>query len=279
MAFVTLGVVSNVWARLLPDTPLEALCREAAHLGYGHVELRQGSLGAYEEGDTSGPPPPRVDELAQLRERAPGLTYNLAVDCAFLSAAVSPQDTLFQTQILAAQALDTDAPVLRLVDLTPAHACLNEEERAAQAEVVAGLAGAAWEQGVRLVLENSRQPLSVLLDVMARARVQLGDSVPAPQLCWDPANMLNTPLAVEDPHAAAVTLSPDDLYEFHFKQMRAQVLEKTVGDGDLDWTRLLGTLHPAGYRGPALFEIPPGEDIWDRLDESRRYIEGILARL
>ena len=52
-----------------------------------------------------------------------------------------------------------------------------------------------------------------------------------------------------------------------------------MGEGELDWTAILGALRDTGYRGPALFEIPGGPDIWDRLARSTAYIRGLLDPL
>ncbi len=41
----------------------------------------------------------------------------------------------------------------------------------------------------------------------------------------------------------------------------------------------LADLRERGYKGTALFEIPPGPEIWDRLQRSTAYINGLLDRI
>jgi sugar phosphate isomerase/epimerase len=64
---------------------------------------------------------------------------------------------------------------------------------------------------------------------------------------------------------------------YHFKQTRDGTMLGDTRDGDLDWRAISGALHGRGYTGPALFEIPGGDDAWDRLDASSRYVRGLFA--
>ena len=48
-----------------------------------------------------------------------------------------------------------------------------------------------------------------------------------------------------------------------------------VGPGDVDWPAQLAALKEIKYTGARLFEIPAGPDIWDRLERSRKYLEGV----
>ena len=48
-----------------------------------------------------------------------------------------------------------------------------------------------------------------------------------------------------------------------------------VCDGELDWAAQLAELQAIGYDGPALFEVAPHERIWENLEESRAYLQGL----
>jgi sugar phosphate isomerase/epimerase len=278
MPFLTLGVVSNVWGALLAETSIQALCAEAAGQGYGYVELRQRALGECEAAWAHAAPQPIPARLAELARNVPGLRFNLAVEEPFLSGDVPVDEEGFAVPVAAAAALGGEPPLLRLVDVTPAETRLPPDDFAAAVRRVNGLVRQAAREGVRLALENSRQPLSVLRELIEIASEEAGEADWAPLLCWDAANQA-TAVAPEDPHAFADQLRADRLALFHFKQLRGGVPQPEVDDGEIDWRRILRRLRDKAYRGPALFEIPPGPDIRARLDQSRRYIQGILREM
>jgi sugar phosphate isomerase/epimerase len=141
---------------------------------------------------------------------------------------------------------------------------------------VAGLAARLQASGVALALENSKQPVERLVALIGAALGSEPYDIPTPQICWDPHNQISQSLAAEDPVRTAATLDIGMLFEFHFKQAKEGVLQRDVSDGDIDWATLVHTLRERGYHGPALFEIPAGPDIWDRLERSTRYVSGLL---
>lgn len=280
MAWITLGVVSNVWSRLLPEHELADLCREAAARGFGHVELRQGSLGSGEHTRQPAEPPfPDPERLGALAAELPQMRFNLAIELPVTSQAVSPAAPLFAAAIEAARRVGGEEPLLRLVDLTPADRPLTSDAIEARGEDLAPLAIAAHRAGVSLAIENSRQPVSVVRRLIEVAHLRLADRAPTPRLCWDPANMLAAVGPLEDPVALAGDLHPWEVALLHFKQLRSGVLQHTVSDGDLDWYALLATLKARGYQGPALFEIAPDECAWEHLERSRAYIQSLLDRV
>jgi len=279
MSFLTLGVVSNGWAALLPASSLEEQCRKAVEAGYGYVELRQGALGGAELAASEGPPWPIPEALARVRQAVPELGLNLAVEAPFLARQVPPQHPYVLRCAAAANALGGSPPVLRLVDLSPVSGLPSEEALDARAAEIAALAQGLAQQGVALALENSKHPLGTLRAVLERAAAQLPAGVPAPRLCWDPHNQISQRLAPEDPVQTARDLSVPELFEFHFKQGRHSDLQPVVGDGEIDWQGILSILRQRGYRGPALFEIPAGPDIWERLERSTAYVRRLLAEV
>lgn len=275
---LTLGIVSNVWAALLDGSSLEALCGRAVEEGYGYVELRQGALGECERPGTVGGPVPDADRLGNLARRS-ALGFNLALAVPFFTPGAALDDGLFASAIEGTLALDTEAPpFLRLVDPTPARTRLDPDDFAACVDGLRTLVARAAEAGVTLALENSSRPLSALRQLIDVVGEQVHPEF-RPLLCWDPANMLTSPVEPEDPHAAIRSLAAADLALFHFKQLRGGAPQPEVAEGDIDWLRLLRPLAARGYDGPALFEIPPGEDAWERLGRSRGYVEGIHGAL
>jgi sugar phosphate isomerase/epimerase len=281
VSFITLGVVSNVWADLLRASSLEEQVHLAVEAGYGYVELRQRALGSCEErvaGDER--PWPLVVRLAGLRRSFPALGFNLAVEAPFLTGPVAAEEPYFQRCAQAAAAIGGPHPVLRLVDVSPAPAHLERQETIEElGQGVAELACDLCRQGVRLALENSRQPLMSLIRVIRRASLSLPEEVPIPQLCWDPHNQISQNFLAEDPVETARTLRTDELFEFHFKQGRNGQLQPDVAEGALNWRTILAVLHERGYQGPALFEIPPGPDIWERLERSTAYVRDIIEQI
>ncbi|MFN3650422.1 MAG: sugar phosphate isomerase/epimerase family protein [Armatimonadota bacterium] len=278
MEFVTLGVVSNVWGALFAESSLEAECERAVRAGYGYVELRQRAVPGGEEtvpGDDR--PWPLPDRLQALAARFPQLGFNLAVEAPFLTTPLDPNDPYLQRCVEAAVALGGNPPVLRLVDVSPASSLLSDPgEIRTLAEAVAAVARSLSHHGVALALENSRQPVAPLLQMLRLAGDSLSGGIPSPRLCWDPMNQAAQTLAPEDPLTTARDLSGPELFEFHFKQARNGELLPDVQDGDLPWSSLLLALRDGGFRGPALFEIAPGPDIWPRLDRSTAYIRSLL---
>jgi sugar phosphate isomerase/epimerase len=274
------GAVSNCWAVLLPASSLEAECRRGLSLGFRYVELRQRALGDAEERVSGDERPwPIPDRLAELARSLPELGFNLAVEAPFMTTPVSPDDPYLRCCAEAAKALGGSPPVLRLVDVSPAPALLNEAQVVELGRSMARLAEACAEMGVRLALENSKQPVSVLQQLMRHARAALNAGVSAPRLCWDAHNQVSQTFMAEDPLETARTVPVEELFEFHYKQVLHGQLQQDVADGELDWAAILRALAARGYRGPALFEIPPGPDVWERLERSNRYIHAVLSEI
>lgn len=280
MAAFHLGAVSNCWAAQLPETGLEAQCRAALERGFEYVELRQRALAECEErvpGDER--PWPLPEQLRRLRSRFPDLGFNLAVELPFLTEPVDPRSAYLDRLAEGALALaGSEGPLLRFVDVSPAPALLTADQVERLSESVAALTASLRERGVRTALENSKQPVGTLMEVIRR--VSDGpDGAPGPLLCWDAANQVQQTFVAEDPVETARATPAATLFEFHFKQLRDGVLLPGVGEGDLDWAAILSALAASGFEGPALFEIPPGDDVWKRLDEGAACVRGLLAAL
>ncbi|MBM3458528.1 MAG: hypothetical protein FJX77_08365 [Armatimonadetes bacterium] len=275
MSGLILGVVSNCWAAQLGEAGLEAECRRAAAEGWGYVELRQRALGRAEErvaGDDR--PWPIPDALAALAAAVPGTGLNLAVEAPFLTTVLDPEDPYLLRCAAAARALSPADPVLRWVDLSPAATLLDHDEAIDElGGSVANVARRLAVEGVRLALENSRQPVAALRAVIRRASLSLPERVRAPELCWDPVNQVMQQLQPEDPCLLAEEVGLGELFMFHFKQCRDGQVLPDMAEGDVDWARYVRIMRRRGYQGPALFEIPPGPDARERLIAGRNVVQ------
>jgi len=281
MAFVTLGAVSNCWSDLLQERSLLEECRRAATFGFGYVELRQRALGSCEERvDGDDRPWPIPSALAELRRDAPGLGFNLAVEAPFQTSVIAADDPYLARCVEAVLALGGDSPVLRLVDLSPAPALLDMDGVDRLGQSIARLARRLWASGVALALENSKLPVQTVRALIERGALDLPEEVPIPRICWDAHNQIAQRLEYENPVNTARTIGVEELFEFHFKQTHArELLPDVTGPGDLDWRDILQALHDRGYKGPALFELPAGPDIWDRLERSTTYIRELIVKV
>jgi len=116
-----LGVVSNAWTDLLPESSLVEQCLRGIPLGFTYVELRQRALGACEisvEGDNR--PWPAPARLKGLVEALPRFGFNLAVEAPFWSGTLDADDPYLLQCAEAARAVAPDEAVLRLVDTAAA---------------------------------------------------------------------------------------------------------------------------------------------------------------
>jgi sugar phosphate isomerase/epimerase len=268
------GIVSNCWrTQLAAGVPLDALLAEAERLGYRHIELRQGCLGAYEAPGEGGAHPD-ADALRSLPDRFPRLAFNVAMALPYLGGEILPETPLFELGLRAALAVGRGSAHLRLVDPVTTPDAVTPEREGLLAERIAGLAARCREEGALLSIENARQPWGVLRRIFEGARERIGADRDELRLCYDPCNLLN---AADRPDPAAVTagLRAHEIALFHLKQAKSGEESPEVGPGEIDWPGQWGALQHMGYAGPRLFEIPPGGDIWERLERSRRFLVGL----
>lgn len=271
MAFVTisdrpwpLGLVSNCWkVQLDSGIELDTLIADAIRRGLTVFELRQGSLGEYE---TGSPSVPQADRLAVLARRFPDVCFNVALSLPCLGGELTCEDSLFLAGRTAAIALaNGQPPHLRLVDLqTRPEQCLESSVKAAVSGLVELTEAMIEVEGI-LSIEHSRQPWPWFGSVMHAARRRLGERSSRLRLCFDPCNLLLTE-QVEEVASIVESVRPEDVSMIHVKQRRDGQVQPDVGDGDLDWLRLLETLCRRCHAGPVLFEIAPHVDVWANLE-------------
>lgn len=265
-----LGIVSNCWRlQLAEGVPLELLVEKAEREGYRAIELRQGCLGEYE---TAGDFVPIVGRLAEFSQRFPEMRFNIALAFPFFDPQASMW-TLFHAGLDAAMALPGRSH-LRLVDVASSADQIAQQDPNHILHHVAELTSEAADSLVTLSLENAKQPWARLRQLPELVAEVLEPTRPRLRLCYDACNLLQ---AADKPDTKQVveSLKASDLAMIHFKQARAGEIQPTVCDGDIDWRHQLDCLQRAGFDGPALFELPPHERIWDHLHESREYLQGL----
>ncbi len=271
-----LGLVSNCWRQqLVEGVPLEKLISRAAESGYRAIELRQTCLGRFEDPQTFLP---RTEALARLPKAFPELRFDLALAFPFLDPIHDAScDRLFETGVEAAQALSGRfCPHLRLVDLDTTEEHLTSVPLLDLTANLARLARRLIERKGLLSLEHAREPWGVFQDLVTEARLLLGEDAPGLRICYDPANLLAASDSPE-PTRVVETLAPETLSMLHLKQFRGDEFQERVGPGEIDWRSQISVLKSRGYSGPAMFEIDAHTQIWEHLDQSRTYLEGLGA--
>ncbi len=273
----TVGIVSNSWAvQLGGGASIGELAAQALELGYRVVELREGSLG--ELGKSSG----GIDVVAfrDVMGRLPGLRWILAMELAYLCELTEEDWNRFAVYVEAAAT--QECGWVRVVDLSAAWPRSATAERSTTAEREAALrlsflARRAAARGVRLAVEHARQEWPNWLGMLRTSRALAGPGVRAPMVCFDPAN-LHLFASSHMARQAVRDLSADELGFVHAKQTICGKLAPGVQEGDVDWADQLAVLDRAGFCGSLHFELPAGEDVWERLAAARAYLDGLRCQ-
>ena len=264
-----LGVVSNCWrVQLRAGMPLEALIDEAERRALRVIELRQTCLGSFESQNDFIPD---VAALERLPSRFPETRFNIALVLPFLSPLTQPDNPVFQAGLEAAHAVAGQAtPHLRIVDLQTTDTDVRSIGIDEVARGVATLSAEAASRGVLLSVENSIQPWTLFRRVFDGARRDSTANARV-RMCYDAANLRIQPERV-DPTAVTRSLRAEELAMIHFKQWdRGRFLE-CVCDGPIDWRSQIAALAQIGPDVPGLIEIESTEDVWNRIEFSRRYL-------
>ena len=138
------GAITNSWREQLPSSSVKELVGAAVEKGAKHIELRQTCLGECEEG--AGPD---LQELKQVVDAYPQLTFDLAMALPCLSQKIDPQGGMFQSALAGAKLVGGSQPHLRVVDPAPFDAVWNSpSDIPEEALGLAVLATEAANQGV-----------------------------------------------------------------------------------------------------------------------------------
>ena len=265
-----LGLVSNVWnVQLARGEDLGALVGAAARRGYRVIELRQNSLGRYESPDTAIP---NAAELGAMAAHFPDLHFVAAYVVPFLDPATTPDEPYFAAAAAVARAAANGRPPhVRLVDLSTSPEQAAAWGAAASGRTIARLTRAVAADGGVLSVENSRQPWPLLAAAIDAARAELGSGGDWLRVCFDPCNFAATGDAT-DPADVYAAFTPEQVGMLHFKQRRAGRLDVTIGEGEVDWPRLVPLIVARRLFRQGLFEMASDVRVWDHLEHSSAYL-------
>jgi sugar phosphate isomerase/epimerase len=272
-----IGAITNSWGVQIDGGNLPALVRDARDRGSKHIELRQTFLGDCETGRGDAWRPV-IGNLQSLVDGFPDLSFNLAMALPCLSGGVDSKGDLFQQALEAAKVVGRDSPHLRLVDPAPQDKVWESpDDIPEEALSITDLAREAAAQGVTLSVENSGQSIGAVMMLVEKCREQLSDEEgKLLGICPDPTNQIRR--QPDTDALEALDAVPLDMLKIvHFKQSRDGQAIPTVDDGDLDCARMVQILDSKGYTGPAIFEIPSHEDVFENLSSSFAYLERVSA--
>ena len=267
------GAITNSWREQLPSLSVKELVGAAVEKGAKHIELRQTCLGECEEG--AGPDwRPNLQELKQVVDAYPQLTFDLAMALPCLSQKIDPQGEMFQSALAGAKLVGGSQPHLRVVDPAPFDAVWNSpSDIPEEALGLAVLATEAANQGVIMSMENSKLPIQNMAMLVEQVRTMVSDEAGRGLgLCPDPTNQLRG-FPDSDPLAELEALPLDMIKIVHFKQIKAGKTLPTVADGDLDCHKMREILDAKGYSGAAIMEIPSHAEVFNNLESSFQYLD------
>jgi sugar phosphate isomerase/epimerase len=270
-----IGAITNSFGVQIDGGNLPDLVREARDRGSKHIELRQTFLGDCETGKGEDWRPV-IGNLQSLVDGFPDLSFNLAMGVPCLSGGVDPKGEQFQQSLEAAKVVGRDAPHLRLVDPAPQDKVWESfSDIPEEALSIADLAREAAAQGVTLSVENSGQSIGAITLLVQKCREKLSEEEgKILGVCPDPTNQIR-----RQPDSDALgdlEAMPLDMFKIvHFKQIRNGHGLLDVDDGDLDCARMVQILNDKGYTGPAIFEIPSHENVFENLSRSFAYVERV----
>ena len=270
-----IGAITNSFGVQIDGGNLSHLVREARDRGSKHIELRQTFLGDCETGTGDGWRP-AIGNLRTLVNEFPDLSFNLALGLPCLTGNVNPKGEMFQRSLEAARVVGRNSPHLRLVDPAPQdNVWESPGDIPEEALSIAVLTREAAAQGITVSVENSGQSIGAITLLVEECRKELTEQEGGLLgVCPDPTNQIrNQPNTDALGDLEAMPL--DMLKIVHFKQIRDGQALPDVDHGDLDCARMVRILDSKGYTGPAIFEIPSHEDIFENLSNSFAYVRKI----
>jgi len=273
-----IGLVSNVFGKLLERNSLPQLLREAQlQNGVEYIELRQHFLGHPYE-DKNGV----IDaaSIGKLVQNFPDIEFNIAIQIPYLSGSVTDKDGSFlrgvETAFKIGQ-ITNKKPHLRMVDPQTSSDTIKKMINST-CDNIDRMAKALSDINGILSIENSpqRDMWQNIWHIINTVR-QRRDNI---KLCYDPVNVtVSDKIAGEElarlsPTSVDSTALPwksDDISMFHVKQIKGKILP-VVSEGEVDWTLQLKQLKSIGYRGPICLEIAPTELVFDNIKSSLNYV-------
>lgn len=261
-----LGIVSNCWQHQLShgEDLADLVAHAADELGLRYIELRQGSLGNYE--DASRQPDPEA--LGTLPARFPHVRFNLAVELPFFSRPIPASDSARHRYLDAAAVLGGHLRVVDLQALQP-----DPSSDPPHATAVSNLTALAAElSDGQLSVEHAVQPWTHFERAFRQTRAAASNV----RVCFDPANLW---ASGDGERALEITSSipVSEVSMVHLKQRRGERVLPSYASGDVDWLPLLQSLTDRQYAGPFLFEIAPGPQFREELFRGIHHLDRMLA--
>ena len=270
-----LGIVSNCWrAQFDQQESLDRLIDQAIDQGFTAIELRQGSLGDYEQSvaDAHQSAAARAT-LADLANRFPTVEFNLAVSLpVFSGVAITDSDSSLQSALAASEALSPHGRWhLRIVDTDTRSAHPDRQATEQAAHTLSQLATRVAESGGWLSIEHAYQSWHVFRQTIDSVRRPLEHQAGRLRICLDPCNLLLTEPA-ESICEIVRPLTSAEVSMIHFKQRKNGMIQPDVDAGDVDWLALRPTLARSFPTTPCLFEVAPHLDLWNNLQRSIHFL-------
>ena len=272
-----LGATTASWSEHLFTTDFLRLVERTRRRGASHIELYQTCMGPYEEG-AEDDWRPAMDGLGRLVRTFPAITFSLAIPYSFLTVAANPASPQFLAALEAARVAGPISPTLRVMDATTSGSRWEPgDDLTSMAGGVAQLAREGARHGVRLCMESTIQPIRNMGLLLAAARKSLpSEEARHVGLCIDPVSSMESDPG-HDPIKEIGALTREHIFMLRLRQTRNGRPHPTVGEGDLDYVRLVQALKSKGYDGPAILDIPAGEQVFDNFKESVDYVERLMG--
>ena len=298
--FEKLGIVTNIWAdRLEKGDRFEDLAEMFGKNGFLDMEIRDGeylrnsefgsfvqgieeAMGGYSherwkilcEARGSGcgeldfvEKKDRMlfDAMEKLEKRTGGAVFSYAVSHSWMSPfSDADADNLRITWAAKlAYFFNPRKPRLRLVDrettgkINPSAGVENLKK---YCRLLSGFP-------VLLVIENSRQPAPLTMDLAVEGGAFMA---------YDEANVYGTDgTVISSPEKFWESVKTESLVSVHFKQKTGEGVLPRVGDGFVDFSRIVDNLKSGKYGGDLLLENKPSDDPLKDAVLSREYLKNL----
>jgi len=255
-----LGITTKVFEKGLEDKriTLREIVEFSRQNNLQAVELREGCIEGYNK-----------ERIIKLAGEYKDLTFTYAID----NNCLDEEDEERVKKAIDLASNLTERPVLRL--LAAGGIIKKERRRYASvekneiAEKLGRYASYASQKGVALGLENAREPMEDVKEIINMVRSSsLG-------VTFDPGNLTSISIERGDPFQALGTLETSEIKIIHLKQTINGEPQNTVCGGDIDIKRLLDELNAKGYNGIVCLEPRSGKNSKSAIKRSIEYMNNL----
>jgi len=255
-----LGLTTKVFEKDLEDrsVTLREIVEFSRQNGIQAVEFREGCVEDYNE-----------EGLTKLADEYKALTFTYATN----NNCLDEEDEEKVKRAIDLAYLLTDRPVLRLL---AAGGIIKREKRRYTsiekdgiAEKLNMYASYASRKGVALGLENAREPMEDIKEIIDK----VGSSTLG--VTFDPGNLTSISIERGDPFQALEILKLSEIKIVHLKQTVQGEPQNTICEGDIDTKRLLDELNAKGYNGVVCLEPRSDKNSKSAIKRSIGYINDL----